>query len=338
MKNALGIEEPEDDFKLGDEFSVDGGASTTAKSPPIPPTPTVAPPMPQAMAPKPAPAAAAAPTVAKPMPGMPADVTPEALRGYLEEKRSAIGKYGADRQYDAEMRNVNARRGLGYGLAAGGATLADAIMQGVAGAGNPGFAKQLEDRVSGLADREAGAMERARKNTMEEVDAKQKVDYMDPGSTMSKMYQEAFGPIFQKMGYSPASVFKMPASQIANIATLGIQFEDAKSQQELKRAMLGIQGMTAKANIINQVQQRKEAGEKSRMEAAEGLQKRPWYQKIAEAPFVPLPKSAATKEMERQLEDTGATEHSFGSESEAEAAGLPAGTEVRINGRRAVIE
>lgn len=305
MKNAIGIEE-EDQFKLPSPFEVDGGASTTVKSPPLPPQTAAAPPMPQPMAPKPAPVADPALLAAKsanrrPLPGMPADMTPETLKGYLDQKRSAIDKYSADKQYALEKGNLEGRRGLGMNVANAAATFADGVMQGVARAGNPGFARQISDRESGLDNEEASAFDRARTNTMAEVEAKQKVDYMDPTSTMSKTYQEAFSPIFAKMGYAPQSVMKMPAAQIANIATLGIQYEDAQSQQELKKAMLGIQGMTAKANIANQLSERKEKTEAGKLDAAKGLQGRPWYQKIVEGLIPPL-RSSATEEMMKRLE------------------------------------
>lgn len=325
-----------DEFKLDDPFAVDGGASTTAKSPPIPPQVATPPVMQQPMTPKSAPVAAPAALTAtprRPLPGMPPSVTPEDLKSYLDQKRSKIGKYGADEQYGIEKQNIDNRKGLGYGLASAASTFADGVMQGVARAGNPGFAKALEDQVTNLGADEAGAFERGRKNSMEEVDANSKVDAMDPTSIMSKSYQQAFGPIFQKMGYPADSVMKMPASQIANLATLSIQYTDAQSQQELKRAMLGVQGMTAKANIANQAEQRREAKSKNRVDAAKDLLSKSGNARVLGVP-IPFTSDVSGKDKEEALgvirgEMKG---NNFDTEEEAAAAGLPDGSPVTIGG------
>jgi hypothetical protein len=328
-----------DDFRLDNPFSVDGGGSSTIKSPPLPPAPVADPVAPQPLAPVPAPKAPAQIAQAMPqkaLPGMPPSVTPETLKTYLDQKRGAMDKYSADKQFDIENRNLDKRRGMGFGIANAASTFADGIMQGVARAGNPGFADALNKRVEGLGADEAAIFERARKNTSDETDAKSKVDYQDPSSTMSQMYQEAFGPIFQKMGYKPESVMKMPASQIANIATLGIQYEDAQSQQELKKAMLGLQGITAKANITNQEETRKQQAAAGRVSAAKDLLTKSGNSRVF---GIPIPgtsdvssedKDKALNVLRDQLDGGGMK--TFDTEEEAEAAGLPDGTPVKIGG------
>jgi len=200
-------------------------------------------------------------------------------------------------------------------------------MQGVARAGNPGFAKAQEERANSLANASAGAMERARKGTREDIEANQQIDAMDPESTMSKLYQKSFMPIFQKMGYKPEAIAQMPASKIQTLATLGIQFEDAQSQQELKKAMLGVQGMTAKANILNQVAQRtKDTKDTQRAAASEVLK----HSGNARVLGIPIPftsdvsgaeQDAARKVLAEQME--GGVEHPQASEAEAWAKANP---------------
>jgi len=268
---------------------------------------------------------------------MPPSVTPDDLKGYLDKQRSTIRKYSPDAQYAGEMTNLRARTGIAGGAANAGATLADALMQGVARAGSGGFAKQMNDRQSEMASTAAGAMERARKGTMEQMKAEQGVDEEDPASPMSQLYQSQFGPIFEQMGYKPQDVAKMSAAKIATLATLGIQFEDAKSQQALKRAMLGVQNMTAQGNILNQAAQRKHDAANTRREASTATLAR---DKNARIWGVPVPFTSPVSGSERKAAEGVLSEQiqeglDFATEAEAEAAGLPLGTEIKIGGRRA---
>jgi len=322
-----------DPFSMDDPYSVEGGASSTVKTPPLPPPAAAAmPPVAPAQAPmdqKPMMAAPVAPK--KPLPGMPAGVTPDDLKGYLDKQRSAIGKFDPSAQYDREMSMQNARSGIVPRLAQAAATFA-----------GPEYAKANNDRWDQAINQSAGSFERAREGTMKQVSANQEIDFMDPSSTMSKLYQQTFAPIFAKMGYDPADVAKMPASKISTIASLGIQFEDAQSQQELKRAMLGLQGMTAKANILNQQEQRKQTASKERVDAAKDLLSKSGNAKVL---GIPIPftsdvsgsdKEAALNIIRGQMKN-GETPD-FEDEASAEAAGLPRGTEITIGGRRARVK
>ncbi len=326
----------------GSNFAVDGGDSDTVKGLPLNPDALPQPPAPQPMAlPQGAPqqpaAAAPAPMPARPMPGMPPGVTPDALKSYLDSQRASINKFNPDRTYAVEKDLQNQQGGLQNFLARKMPALGDAIMQGVSRAGNPGWSKQQQERETEDYQNRVGAEERGRKGTMEQVEANEKIDSQDPGSAKSQAYQKAFGPIFAKMGYDAKAIGGMPASQIGTLADLGVRYGDAQMQQEYKNAMLAVQKLTAQATMMNQTEQRRQEDEKSRMNAAEGLQKRPWYQKVAEAPMVPLPKSIATKEMERQLqggESTGTVKTpSFATPEQAASAGLPDGARVTIGGK-----
>lgn len=246
------------------DFGVDTGDSDTVKGLPLnpaaipPQTPAAQPPAPPMAAPPKPPIAPAAAPAAPRMPGMPAGVTPDMLQQYLNQQRAQVNRYSPDQQYALEQAMLKSRTGLGGSLASAGATFADGIMQGVARAGNPGFAKAQEEKAQDIENQATGAMERARKGSMEQVEANQKIDMMDPQSIMSKVYQGAFAPIFAKMGYDPKSVAAMPASQINTVADLGVRYADAQTQLELKKAMLQVQTLTAQATIQNQKQQREE--------------------------------------------------------------------------------
>lgn len=233
---------------------------------------------PSGTGPKPAPVAAPnaltqKASAPKALPGMPPDVTPDELERYLGRQRQSIEKYGPDRQFDQEMSSLRARTSPGMALAGAGATFADGIMQGVARAGDPGFSRQQQDQVNQVSGEAAGALERARKGSGEQVEAEQKIDAIDPKSVLSQAYQKAFAPIFVQMGYNPKSVGSMPASQIQTLADLGVRYADAQTQLALKKAMLEVQTLTAQANISNQQSQRHE-------EALKTLEGMPWYSRL----------------------------------------------------------
>ena len=258
------------------DFDVNTGDSDTVKGIP-PPMPVHAPidiasAVPPPAAPLQMPQAPAAP-MANPMPGMPAGVTPDAWQQLLAQQTAQVNKYSPDQQFAQEQAGIKARTGLGAALSNGGARFADAIMQGVARAGNPGFEKQQTDQANQLAGEASGAIERARKGSMEQVEANQKIDMQDPQSPTSKAYQKAFSPIFAKMGYDPKAVMGMPASQINTVADLGVRYADAQTQMELKKAMIQVQTLTAQASIANNQSERRQS-------ALKDLQATPWYSRM----------------------------------------------------------
>lgn len=249
---------------LGNDF--DGPESDTdtvhkiSAPPPAAPMPS---PSPAPMAPRPMPPAAAAPLAPaapapRPMPGMPPSVTPDALHAMLNQQRGQINKYSPDQQYGQEMAMLKARNSPGAALAHAAATFA-----------GPEYAQSQDKRWEDLAAGSAGAMERARKGNMENVEANQKIDAQDAGSPLSQAYQKAFGSIFAKMGYDPKSVSSMPASQISNVADLGVRYADAQTQLELKKAMLQVQTMTAMATMANQQGERAQKEKEIKKSAAE---------------------------------------------------------------------
>lgn len=93
----------------------------------------------------------------------------------------------------------------------------------------------------------------------------------NPMSSASKLAQEAYGPIFSKIGIPPEQLTKMPASKIQMIAELGMKNADIDAQKELKQATLDLQSMIGNANIANQKAQRIQEEKKAKAEAATKL-------------------------------------------------------------------
>ncbi len=254
-----GFVEPDEPELMGD---LTPGTSQQQEAPPqFPPTP------PPQMPPQTPPMSSGAPMAPAnvprgTLPGMPPSVTPDELQGYLSKQKQSLGKYGPDQQMALENQTLANRNSLGNRLTSGAKGFADALMMGVARAGNPGFQQQFETQQDERAREQLGAMQKAGEGQMAQTEAGMKLDMIDPKSGISESYRQSFGPIFSKMGYSPKDVAKMSASQISTVADLGVRFGDAQLQMQLKEAMLGVETIKAQSEMKNQQSQRKEAIEK----------------------------------------------------------------------------
>ena len=240
------------------------------------------------------------------LPGMPPDVNPMDIASYMQEQKSKINKYGPEKQLDLERQLTAQRTGLPHALISGAKGFSDALMQGVARAGSSNNQQAYEDQQNALAKEQLGAFQQAGEQNMAKVGANRQVDMIDPKSTVSKAYQSSFAPLFQQMGISGDNVSKMSASQIATIAEISSKTMDYRMQQEMKKAMLDVQRMTAEGTVRKQesdIQKQESDIEQQKvdtgMKAAKGMQDRPWYQKLIE--IAPPFKSEGTKTMEAQL-------------------------------------
>lgn len=227
------------------DFTPGANGSLTAKAPPGAPLNLNAPP-PQA----------------KTLPGMP--IGADELGQYIANQKQAVSLYGPDQQMALEQKTLSDRNSFGNQLTSGLKGFSDALMQGVAGAGNPGNQQAFENQQDQHAREQMDVLQKAHEGQLQQTETGTKLDMMDPSSSVSKAYRQSFSPIFAKMGYSPKEISRMSASQVGTVADLGVRFADAQTQLELKKAMLGVETYKAGAEIQNQKNQR-------RMEGAKGL-------------------------------------------------------------------
>jgi predicted ribosome quality control (RQC) complex YloA/Tae2 family protein len=167
----------------------------------------------------------------------------------------------------------------------------------------------------------------------------QELEAKDPSSPFSKVLQRAYGSTLKAMpggqSLTDKQIALMPATMISDL--LGKKVELSKALEEIenteayREATLGMQ----KATLANTAQHQKAEEENAtagrKLEAAKELDNRPWYQRVRDT-VLPSP---ATKVLENQLQSPSAH---FSSEEEAEAAHLPPGTVVTINGRPARVK
>lgn len=249
------------------------GTSQQQMSPAIAPpiAPPVAPPIAAPAGLKPPAAPMAQPPVK--LPGMPADVTPDEISSYLDKQRGSLNKFGPQEQMNFENESMQDRDSFRNRLTSGVKGLADSVMMGVAGAGNPGWQQQYENRQDRQAQEGLGAMQEANKSNITGMKAGMELDMMDPNSPTSQAYRESFTPIFTKMGYNPDDIKKMSASQIGTVADLATRHADSEAQLELKKALLGVETMKTQAGIENQ-------NTESKQGALKQLSGMPWYSRI----------------------------------------------------------
>lgn len=187
----------------GDDFlkSLQTGSSGMTDAPPVDEAPTFNPGsgMPPASTP---------PSLPTPQPqGSP-------ISDYLAGQKAQLGKYGPDQQMAVSNSLLGRQNGLGGTIGTGLTTFADALMQGVARAGNPGFTSNLQNRQDKQAQMQLEALKGAREANRQDVGDNQKLDAMDPNSQLSASKREQNGPILAAMGFNPGTVAKMSAAEM----------------------------------------------------------------------------------------------------------------------------
>lgn len=159
-----------------------------------------------------------------PLPGMPPDVTPDDIASYLSKNRERINRFGPEDEM-ALRDSINARRGsMGYKATEGLKGFADAVMMGVAGAGNPGWQNQFQQKENQIASDQRDALRSARASNLQQTEASMSLDRMDPNSSISKAAQDSFGPLFKKLGYPEQSMSGMSAANIESALNLMTQY------------------------------------------------------------------------------------------------------------------
>lgn len=235
---------------------------TSDQKPLVAPPPTLPAPIGPAMAsenlsiPPPQPVA---PIAAQPkLPGMPPSVGPSDIENYLGQQKQQMNQFGPTQRLDLQNA-LNARHNsLGYKATEGLKGLADAVMMGVAGAGNPGWQKNFQDTEQQNAENQIGALKDERGMNREDVSTNMEMDKMNPSSSLSKQAQAEFGPILSKtLGIQPNKLMSISAMDMMNVADLGMKYADVAAQEQLKEMTIKLQTMLGLANVQNTAEERK---------------------------------------------------------------------------------
>lgn len=208
----------------------------------IQPPPTL--PMPQTQPPPaPAPAAVAqVPATPSPkLPGMPPNISPVDFEKYLGKQRGQVDRFGADQQM-AQQDAINQRRNsFGYKATEGLKGFADALMMGVARAGNPGFQSQFTNQENQQAADQMNTLRGANESNLKSTEAKMTMDKMNPNSQLSKSAQQSYAPLFEKLGYPANKIQGMSAANIDSTLQLMAAYGGKEIEAKIKEYDLEIE-------------------------------------------------------------------------------------------------
>jgi hypothetical protein len=213
-------------------------AAAPYNPPPVPSIPAAAKPMtfnPQAGLPAAPPPAA--PAVA------PAEIAPDnsnAITDYLNQQKNALNKYGPEQQLAVEQAIRKGQNSPGSLVGQGLAGLGDALMQGVARAGNPGYLKSVQERQEKQGQQQLGAMQNAGQQQMAQVEAKMKLDAIDPNSGLSKATQKSYTPILSQYGWSPSLIKQLSAQDMQQVSGLMSQYVGKNLEMHMKQLELSL--------------------------------------------------------------------------------------------------
>lgn len=238
-----------------------------------PVTPQALPPLASpAMAPK-TPVVQVPPPMAPPaqLPGMPPGIGASDLEGYLNKQRTNLNKYGPDQQMELQN-NLNERRNsLGYKVADAGKGFADALMMGVAGAGNPGWQNQFEAQENQYGKDQMDTLRGADESQTKKTQAGMTLDQMNPESELSKSAQANYAPLFAKLGYPPGKLKGMSAANIDSALQLMTAYGGKEMEAQIKEYELEIEKMRLGAALSKQSSDEKIATDKNKADIAKDV-------------------------------------------------------------------
>ncbi len=232
---------PEEEPKLLGDLTPGASQQMAPMPPPVAP-PVMAPPAMNQVPPLPrqAPAPVAAPSPQ--LPGMPPNVGLNDFEKYLNQNKQQINRFGPDDILAQQNQNDADRNSLSTRATSGLKGFADALMMGVAGAGNPGWQKDFENQKNLQASERMGALKDARGANIQGVESNMSLDKLNPGSELSKASQDTYAPLFEKLGYPADAISKMPAAGIENALTLMAQFGGKQVEAMIKKYEAEIAG------------------------------------------------------------------------------------------------
>lgn len=207
-----------------------------------------------------------------PPPSVPA-ATPSPISAYLGQQKQQIGKYGPEQQLAVSNDILGRQNSIQGRLANAGTGLADALMQGVARAGPSNFQANLQNRQNAQGQQQLEALKGAREGNIQNVEAGQKLDTMDPNSAISKATQASQGLTLAALGFEPKTIGQMSAAEIPaainTLKDLGLKEREimvAKFKAQIEANQLA---ETSQHNRADEAAKRQELGETAKQHTQE---------------------------------------------------------------------
>lgn len=162
-----------------------------------------------------------------------------AANNYINQQKSAYNQYGPEQQLALQQALAQKYGGLqGKGAVALGG-LADALMQGVARAGNPDFMGKIQGAQQADIGRQTEALKESRTSNIQNVEEGQKLDAQNPKSALSKLTQDSYKPLMSRLGYHELS--GMSAAQIETVSKVAAEFGGKEMERLWQQARLAVE-------------------------------------------------------------------------------------------------
>jgi hypothetical protein len=162
------------------------------------------------------------------------------LEKYLLKEKQDFGKFGADHIADETQKMQDAHNSLGNSAIRGAATFADGLMQGVARAGNPGFASKIDANEARMNEMKQNAMKEENASNQAEVKERHGLDTQSSANALGASTADAIMPILRTMypGKSDAEYAEMAHNPAVAQGLLPEQVKMYDAQKKLEAAKM----------------------------------------------------------------------------------------------------
>ncbi len=184
--------------------------------------------------------------------------SPQDLEGYIASQTAQIDKYGPEQEKAVMDSIVKGRGSLGRGVSHAGATFADALMQGVAGAGNPGFAKNLDENQARVDEMRLKEPQVEQAMNAQNMGAKEKLAGMTSSSPLGASMTAPLAAFFKRVGVPESEIPKMLANPAAArgvvepFAAVMTAEDKMKMETMLRQLELGQRDEQIRGTLANQ--------------------------------------------------------------------------------------
>lgn len=193
-----------------------------------------------------------------------------ALDDQVKNDIAQTNQYGPE-QEKAVMNNImQSQNSLPEKFRRGGAALSDALMQGVARAGNPGNLKGIQDEEQNQISTGMNLGPKLQEMSQNQIGMRNKLEEMSSGTPLGKAMAAALLDIVKTVypGKTDADYQKMMANPAATASALGIAAPllESKAKIKMAEAELGLHRQVAGATEANQQEERRQAALKLKAE------------------------------------------------------------------------
>jgi hypothetical protein len=177
---------------------------------------------------------------------------PSPLSGYITGQKAQLNQYGPEQQMAVQRDILKRQNSPGSLVGQGLAGMGDALMQGVARAGNPGFLAGVQNRQNQQGQMQIEGMKNAREANLSNISEQMKLTAKDPTSPLSRSAQSANANTLNKLGLSRSEISQLPADLIPGIVSGQISLKEAQAKIAEAQLYHQLMGSQATAKLAQQ--------------------------------------------------------------------------------------